>query len=124
MPDLDWIHRPGALENFWRGVASLARLAPDDLVAALGDLTDDEDASLEALCTAFVTAWNLNLIERPELLRSLRLPYELLETRAESEGRLASAAALRQVCPYLQTVIDDDLLWTFTPIPGERPDEV
>ncbi len=115
-----------SLRAAWAEVERLTELEDGALLEQLDDLIDSDIAGedrvpLSTLIVVFMAVWGHAVARRPPFLRSLLLPFESLEHRVEREGW--SMDALRPVklcCPYLQDVVDDDLHWTWHPIPGEE----
>ena len=109
----------------WTEVQRLTALDDEPLLDQLDDLIDSDIVGrsrvpLSTLITLFVAVWGHSIARRPYFLRSLRVPFESLEHRADRENALDVLAAVKNCCPYLQEVIDDDLDWTHHPIPGEE----
>jgi hypothetical protein len=118
--DMEWpVWSPAQLLRFWTDIHSLTTLRGDELLEALDDLTLRRDLSVPLLLVVFHAVWNSALQSSPEDLRSLRLPFEWIETRASDDGYSESVAAIRSMCPYLPEIIEDDLNWTGFRLPHE-----
>jgi hypothetical protein len=117
----------GEAHAFWGDVVRLVELDEEPLLDALDDLINSdiigpETVPLDVLAVVFITVWSTVLARRPQFVRSLRLPFESLEHRAEREDSMQMLGPVRRLCPYLEEVIADDLHWSFHPIPGEQCD--
>jgi hypothetical protein len=109
----------------WAEVQRLTELEDQALLDQLDDLMDsdivgEDRVPLSTRIVVFVAVWGHSVGNRRHFLRSLRLPFESLEHRAERDGwSMGALGPVKLCCPYLQEVIDDDHDWTHHPIPGE-----
>jgi hypothetical protein len=105
--------------RFWQDLEAISRLADDDLVDVLGDLSARSDLPTWLLLVVFQAVWSNVLATRPSELRRLRLPFELLEQRGTEEGSDDTVDICRRLCPFLVEIIDEDLNWTDLRLPGD-----
>lgn len=114
---VDWA---SPLSNgFWIELRRLTGLPTKELISAIDDLTDREDIPTGVLLVVFHAVWHAVLFNDAPELRSLRLPFEMIESRARREGFHLACQACRSMCPFLAELIDDDLNWTGFLLPGE-----